>query len=133
MSGRLEGKTTLITGAGSGIGRATAQRFAAEGARVVVTDARLGAAEAKAELIARAGGTAAVIELDVTQESHWARVTSEPLDVLVASAGISFWQGPHQLAQNVRIAGCPASAPEKEGRSGADPRALRRMRLGLSQ
>ena len=38
MAGRLEGKTTLVTAAGQGIGRATARAFAAEGARVTATD-----------------------------------------------------------------------------------------------
>jgi 3(or 17)beta-hydroxysteroid dehydrogenase len=84
--GRLDGKRALVTGAGSGIGRAVAVRFAAEGARVVVTDLRRAAAEETAALIQGAEA----LELDVTDESHWKRAVREPLDVLVANAGVSF-------------------------------------------
>ena len=49
MAGRLEGKVAIVTGAGSGIGRATARRFAAEGAKVVIAD--LNGAEETADLI----------------------------------------------------------------------------------
>ena len=60
MSGDLSGKVGLITGAGSGIGRETALRFAREGARVVVSDVNVKGGEETAELVRRAGGEAVV-------------------------------------------------------------------------
>ena len=56
MSGSLEGKTCIITGAGSGIGRAAAVAMAAEGAHVVVADVRGDELRETAELISRHGG-----------------------------------------------------------------------------
>ena len=63
---RLGGKVAVVTGAGSGIGRATAMRFAAEGAHVVVNDIDDASAGATAELIAGAGGSAITAPADVT-------------------------------------------------------------------
>ncbi|MDQ4005639.1 MAG: SDR family NAD(P)-dependent oxidoreductase, partial [Actinomycetota bacterium] len=59
--GRLEGKVAAVTGAGSGIGAATARRFAAEGAAVAVVDVRPEAAGEVAEGISSTGGTALAI------------------------------------------------------------------------
>lgn len=93
---RMLGKTALISGAASGIGRATARLFAEEGARVVVTDLDGEGAETAAREIRReAGGETLPLELDVRLESDWAEAMEEVagrwggLDVLVASAGIS--------------------------------------------
>lgn len=66
MQSRLEGKVAFITGAGAGIGRATAVLFASEGARVVVTDISVAAAEETAHV---AGSGAIAIRTDVTDES----------------------------------------------------------------
>src|SRR6185437_8055582 len=66
MSGRLEGKIAIVTGSGSGIGRAVASRFAAEGACVVVTDVRGDAAGQTTDEIQRTGGRAEVVVGDVT-------------------------------------------------------------------
>lgn len=63
---RLDGKTALITGAGAGLGRAIARLFAAEGARVFVTDRNTETAGAAAEEIRQAGGAAEALALDVT-------------------------------------------------------------------
>lgn len=90
MSDRLAGKTALITGAASGVGRATAELFAAEGARVWLTDLNAAAGEAAAAAI---GGSARFLRHDVADEASWhavmAAVAAEgALDVLVNNAGI---------------------------------------------
>ncbi len=88
---RLEGKVAVISGGGSGIGEATARRFAAEGARVVVTGRRAEPLEA----IARDIGVVAVSG-DISDPSHAdaavARAVGEfgRLDVVVANAGVGF-------------------------------------------
>ncbi len=69
---RLKDKVACITGAGSGIGRATALRFASEGARVLVTDLRADAAAAVVDEITAAGGTALAMGVDVGQEEQLA-------------------------------------------------------------
>ena len=66
MSGRMQGKSVLVTGAGSGIGRATALLLAAEGARVAVADIAAGTAEESAALVRAAGGEAVALRCDVT-------------------------------------------------------------------
>lgn len=69
MAGRLEGKAALVTGAGGGIGQATARRFAAEGAAVLCTDLDAAAAERSANLITASGGRAQAMRCDVAQAS----------------------------------------------------------------
>lgn len=92
---RLNGKTALVTGGASGIGRETALRLADDGAAVVVADVQdeLGA-EVAAE-IEKNGGTALYVHLDVTDEAGWTQTVATiaerfgGLDVLVNNAGIS--------------------------------------------
>jgi NAD(P)-dependent dehydrogenase (short-subunit alcohol dehydrogenase family) len=63
---RLDGKVAVITGAGTGIGRATAKLFAQEGAKVVVAELNAEAGEQTAQLIVQAGGEVIAIKTDVT-------------------------------------------------------------------
>jgi len=63
---KLEGKCAVVTGAGGGIGRAIAERFAQEGACVAVTDLKLEAARAVAEDIEARGGRALAVRCDVS-------------------------------------------------------------------
>lgn len=66
MAGMLDGKTALITGAAGGIGRETALLFAAEGARLIISDARREGAEETVALIRKAGGEAHAVAADIT-------------------------------------------------------------------
>jgi NAD(P)-dependent dehydrogenase (short-subunit alcohol dehydrogenase family) len=91
---RLAGRTAVVTGGGSGIGRATCLRLAAEGARVLVTDVDLETARGTAEEIAGAGGTASAGQVDVAAadaDRTLAELVAEhlgPLDSLVNNAGV---------------------------------------------
>ena len=88
---RLTGKNAVVTGAGSGIGRAIALRLAAEGARVTIFEAHAAAGEETAVQIRAAGGTARVLAVDVsnTPSMRSAFEQVERLDLLVNNAGIS--------------------------------------------
>jgi len=88
---RLSGKRSIVTGAGSGIGRAIALRFAAEGARVVISDVD---GEAATSVAAEAGGETLVRKTDVTSTSEVETLVQTSveewggLDVMVNNAGI---------------------------------------------
>ena len=66
MAGRLDGKIALITGAGSGIGRASALTFAREGAKVAVADRLVDGGQETVRMVEAAGGTASFIKVDVS-------------------------------------------------------------------
>jgi 3-oxoacyl-[acyl-carrier protein] reductase len=91
---KLMDRIAVVTGAGSGIGRATAVMFAREGARVAVVDLEEATAKATAEEIERAGGQALAIRADVSKAADNEAVISQTvarwgrLDVFFANAGV---------------------------------------------
>ena len=92
--GALDRKVALVAGGGSGIGRATAELFAAEGARVVVFGRRREPLEDTVDAIVKAGGTATAVAGDVASEADAARLVETAqreysgVDVLVNSAAV---------------------------------------------
>lgn len=78
----LTDKVALVTGAGSGIGRATALRMAEVGAAVLCADIDADGAKQTAEMIDRAGGRAASLQLDVTDESAVEKALQQTIDTL---------------------------------------------------
>ena len=102
---RLESKTAIIVGAGQspgsglGNGRATALRFAQEGAKIMAVDRELGLAEETAVLVRKAGGDCFAFEADVTRESAMAAMVAEAkrrwgrIDILHYNVGVSLGGG----------------------------------------
>lgn len=80
MAGRVAGKVALITGGGSGIGRATAQIFAREGAKVVVADIVAAGGEETVRLIKAAGGEAVFVKADVAQTTDVEAMVKKAVD-----------------------------------------------------
>ena len=91
---RLAGNVSIITGAGQGIGRATAQKFAREGAKVAVCDINLDAVGETVGLVEAGGGEAAGFRVDVTDKDSIAAMVAGVMakwgriDTLVNNAGI---------------------------------------------
>lgn len=92
--GRLEGKTAIITGAASGIGRATAILFAREGCQLALADMISGESDQTKDLVSRAGGRALVQETDVSDEDQVKALVEVALaaygqvDILCNNAGV---------------------------------------------
>ena len=93
--GRLQDRVAIVTGAGRGIGRATAMRLAADGARVMINDVDADPAHETGELIAKAGGEAAVRVADTVQLAAARELVADTvaefgkLDIVVNNAGIT--------------------------------------------
>ena len=81
MTGRLRNKVGLITGAGSGIGRASALAFAGEGAKVVVVDTIAESGEETVTMIRRAGGEASFIKTDVSKASEVKAMVNKAVEI----------------------------------------------------
>jgi NAD(P)-dependent dehydrogenase (short-subunit alcohol dehydrogenase family) len=96
MNGRLAGKVAWVTGAASGIGLATARRFAEEGASVALADLQAEAVMAAADDLTASGHRAIGLEMDVTSSSSTDRALEAilaafgRLDILFANAGIGY-------------------------------------------
>ena len=91
---RLDGKTAIITGGGSGIGQAIAKRFAASGASVYIFDLHLDRASTTARQILETGDMASAVECDVSDAASTQQIVGRiaaqgRIDILVNSAGIS--------------------------------------------
>ncbi len=111
---RLDGKIAIITGAGSGIGRASALLFAAEGAKLVIGDLSESVRET-AKLVEDAGGTVTALQMDAGNEGDVAKLVATAvssyggLDVAFANAGVSggmesvFETTPEHMAEVLRV------------------------------
>ncbi len=92
--GRLEGKVAVITGGNSGVGAATAVKFAAEGAKVVITARREAPLQEVADKIREAGGEVLSVVSDISKDEDAKRVVEETLaaygkiDILINNAGV---------------------------------------------
>lgn len=99
MTGRIHDKVAIITGAGGGMGEATAIRFAAEGARVVICDIDGASVETVATQIRASGGDALALTIDVTDDAQVQRLVQTAvaqwgrLDILVNNAGVGSGTG----------------------------------------
>ena len=136
MTGRVSGKVCIVTGAGSGIGRASALRLGAEGGQVLCTDVNADSALDTAEEIGRAGGTACARTVDVADSRAVdamiadAVATFGQLDVLVNNAGVNLPGVLHEVSDEIidrtlnvnvkgQIYGCRAAIPHMLDRGGS--------------
>ena len=126
--GSCEGKVALVTGAATGIGRACAEKLAAEGAQLIVTDIDVDGVAETASRIEAAGGTARAAQQDVVSEPVWQALIADikaqegKLNVLVNNAGIAIgvpftemsledWQRQNAINLDGVFLGCKHSVP----------------------
>jgi NAD(P)-dependent dehydrogenase (short-subunit alcohol dehydrogenase family) len=130
--GLLDGKVSVVTGAGSGIGRATASRMAAEGARVVVADINLDGAKETVAAIENAGGEAVAQWVDIGKEdaveamaraavetfgrldclhNNAANVTVVPRDLDVVGMDVEVWDATLRVNLRGAMLGCKHALP----------------------
>jgi NAD(P)-dependent dehydrogenase (short-subunit alcohol dehydrogenase family) len=124
VSNRLQGRVAVVTGGGNGIGRATAIRFAAEGAAVVVADLQADGTAETVTIIEAAGGRAVGCRLDAssTADNHamadLAVSTYGRLDVLLTAAGISHGEyRSGDLESDIKMVMAAAEKAETPGRA----------------
>lgn len=132
---RLENKVAIITGAGSGMGKEEALRFAKEGATVVLTDIAFDAVKSVEEEVKQSGGKALAIKHDVSSKEDWEKVVNETveafdrLDILVNNAGISLakpfmdqteqdWAKTYNININSVMYGMQYAVPQMEKNNG---------------
>jgi len=104
VMGKLDHKSAVVTGGGSGIGRACALKLAEEGAKVMIGDIRLELAEETAEMVKSAGGSAGFQHCDVGNEEQVITMTAKTIeafggiDILVSNAGTATTGGIHEIS-----------------------------------
>jgi 2-keto-3-deoxy-L-fuconate dehydrogenase len=135
LSGKLQDRVAVVTGGGSGIGRAITLEFAAEGARVAVLETSTEAGEAVLREVEAAGGTAALFRCDVSRQAEVLSTFDDlqqrlgPIDILVNNAGIAHVGTVEQVTEedldriyavNVKgVYNClKAAVPRMKGRGG---------------
>src|SRR5579883_3492596 len=102
----IAGKAALVTGAGSGIGRAAAKALAREGARVVVADIRKDGADAVAAEIKSAGGTAIGVACDVSDRAAVRKMKADanqafgPIQIVIPNAGATSFERMVNITDN---------------------------------
>lgn len=100
--GKLDGKVAIITGAAQGMGASHARKFVEEGAKVVITDINLEAAEKLADEI---GANAIALKLDVSKKDNWQEVVQKteekfgPVTILVNNAGVGIFKPLEELTE----------------------------------
>jgi cyclopentanol dehydrogenase len=134
-AGRLQGKVALVTGAGSGMGRAHAELFAREGAAVVITDVNGDGLAQTSQRLGETGARALALPLDVADEAAWQHVVGQAertfggLDALVNNAGtyvyapaeanaVADWDRVMAINARGAMLGCRAVIPSMRARGG---------------